>query len=66
MLTEKFYKNGPYVKLKKWLDENSEKFGFYLVYTKNDKRKGFEHEPWHYSYAPISKNILKELVVFKT
>ena len=62
LLTEKFYKNGPYVKLKKWLDENSEKFGFYLVYTKNDKRKGFEHEPWHYSYAPISKNILKELL----
>lgn len=62
LLTEKFYKNGPYVKLKKWLDENSKKFGFYLVYTKNDKRKGFEHEPWHYSYAPISKNILKELL----
>ena len=59
LLTEKFYKNGPYVKLKKWLKKNSEKFGFYLVYTKNDKRKGFKYEPWHYSYAPISIDILE-------
>ena len=62
LLTEKFYGNGPYVKLKKWLDKNSERFGFYLVYTKNIYRKGFKHEPWHYSYKPISINILKDFL----
>ena len=62
LLSEKFYNDGPYVKLKKWLDKNSEKFGFYLVYTKNNKRSGFKHEPWHYSFKPISKNILDELL----
>ncbi len=51
---EKFETGGPYEAFKTWMDANSEKFGFYLVYTKEPKRKGFKYEPWHYSYAPIS------------
>jgi hypothetical protein len=62
LLTEKFYGNGPYAKLKNWLDKNSKKFGFYLVYTDDDKREGFNHEPWHFSYKPISKDILEEFL----
>ena len=31
LLTEKFYGNGPYVKLKKWLDKNSERFGLNIL-----------------------------------
>ncbi|KAB5486524.1 M15 family metallopeptidase [Flagellimonas hadalis] len=50
----KFESGGPYEGLKLWLDENSEKFGFYLVYTNDPRRRGFKYEPWHYSYAPIS------------
>ena len=46
--------------LKEWLDKNANKYGFYLVYTSNANRKGFKYEPWHYSYAPISKQMLKE------
>ena len=42
------------------MDLNSEKFGFYLTYTNDEQRKGFEYEPWHYSYKPISKNFLEE------
>jgi LAS superfamily LD-carboxypeptidase LdcB len=49
-----FTKGGCYEKLKKWMDKNSEKFGFYLTYTNNIHRKGFKYEPWHYSYKPIS------------
>ena len=67
-----FYGNGPYCKLKEWMDRHSEFYGFYEVYTKNPKRKGFKYEPWHFSYAPVSipmseayqkldiKSILKE------
>ncbi|MBO0331622.1 M15 family metallopeptidase [[Muricauda] lutisoli] len=51
---EKFEAGGPFEGLKLWLDENSEKYGFYLVYTDNSRRRGFKYEPWHYSYAPIS------------
>ena len=55
-----FYGDGPYCKLKEWLDQHSESFGFYEVYTNNSKRKGFKYEPWHFSYAPVSKPMLQE------
>ena len=57
---EHFYGNGPYCKLKEWLNINATSFGFYEVYTNNPDRKGFKHEPWHFSYAPISKPMLEE------
>jgi LAS superfamily LD-carboxypeptidase LdcB len=56
---EKYGECQPFYDFKKWMDENSEKFGFFLVYTDNPKRKGFKYEPWHYSYAPISIPMLK-------
>ncbi|MGX1929029.1 M15 family metallopeptidase [Flagellimonas sp. 2504JD4-2] len=70
LVPEKFEAGGPFEDFKLWLDENSEKFGYYLVYTDEPKRRGFKYEPWHYSYAPISipmltafrkVNILKQL-----
>ena len=54
LVAEKFEEDGPYAKLKAWMDENSEQFGFYIVYTDDPKRRGFKYEPWHYSYAPLS------------
>ncbi|WP_437398813.1 M15 family metallopeptidase [Flagellimonas lutimaris] len=54
LVTEKFEAGGPYEGLKLWMDENSVKYGFYLVYTDNPRRRGFKFEPWHYSYAPLS------------
>jgi LAS superfamily LD-carboxypeptidase LdcB len=57
---ENFYGNGSYCKLKEWLNEHSESFGFYEVYTNNSKRKGFKYEPWHFSYAPVSKPMLQQ------
>ena len=56
---DKFEPGGPYEAFKQWLDENSEKYGFVLVYTKNPRRRGFKYEPWHFSYAPISVPMLK-------
>lgn len=52
--------DGVYAKLKKWMDKNSEKYGFYLVYTNDPNRKGFKYEPWHYSYKPLADKLLKE------
>lgn len=57
---ENFYGNGPYCHLKNWMDRHSESYGFYEVYTKNPNRKGVKYEPWHFSYAPVSKPMLKE------
>lgn len=57
---EHFHGKGPFCKLKEWLTENAELWGFYEVYTDDPKRKGFKYEPWHYSYAPVSVPMLKE------
>ena len=60
-LNEKhFNKGGSMEKFKEWLDQNSEKFGFYLVYTNNPKRKGFKYEPWHFTYKPLSQKMLQQ------
>ncbi len=58
LVPEKFEADGPYEGLKLWMDEHSEKYGFYLTYTNNPRRRGFKYEPWHYSYAPISISML--------
>ena len=54
-----FHGNGPYCKLKEWLNKNANQFGFYEVYTDEPTRKGFKYEPWHFSYAPVSKKMLQ-------
>ena len=59
VLQEKhFYDQGAFCGLKVWLTKNASTFGFYEVYTKDANRKGFSHEPWHFSYKPISKPML--------
>ncbi len=54
-----FHGDGPFCKLKDWLNENANSFGFFEVYTHNANRKGFKYEPWHFSYAPVSKPMLQ-------
>lgn len=69
LVAKHFHDDGPFCKLKEWLDANSESFGFYLVYTDNGNRKGFKYEPWHLSYKPLSLDYLtefKELDTLKT
>ena len=62
LVSEKFEKDGLFYKVKKWLDNNSENFGFYLTYTNDKNRKGFEFEPWHYSYKPVSLKYYRALI----
>ena len=56
---ELFHGKGVFCKLKDWLNEHATSFGFYEVYTNNANRKGFKYEPWHFSYAPVSKPMLQ-------
>ncbi|WP_299337300.1 M15 family metallopeptidase [uncultured Psychroserpens sp.] len=53
-----FENDGCFSKFKLWMDEYANDYGFYLVYTKKEGRKGFKYEPWHYSYKPLSKPYL--------
>lgn len=63
LLPKLFHNSGPFENMRIWMEKNSEKFGFYKVYTNNEFRKGFLYEPWHYSYKKISvpfyRNYLK-------
>lgn len=43
--SDKFHGDGPFCALKEWMDLHANTFGFYLVYTDNDKRTGFYYEP---------------------
>lgn len=62
LISKKYQEGGIFHDLKKWLSNNSEKYGFYLTYNDDPNRKGFEFEPWHYSYKPSSKRYLKVLL----
>ena len=54
-----FHGEGPFCKFKEWMDKHAESFGFYEVYTDQAGRKGFKYEPWHFSYAAVSIDLLK-------
>jgi LAS superfamily LD-carboxypeptidase LdcB len=61
LLPEEVYHGGVFCGLHHWLDENMAKFGFFRPYNTN--KGGMFPEPWHLSYNPISKIIIKELTV---
>lgn len=54
-----FHEGGAYVRLKKWMNQHAKDFGFQVVYTDNPDRKGFNPEPWHFSFSEISIPMLK-------
>ena len=60
LVPKKFHGDGPFCKLREWLEANANTYGFYIVYTDKANRKGFKYETWHYSYAPFSKPMLQE------
>jgi LAS superfamily LD-carboxypeptidase LdcB len=55
LVPSKFHGEGPFCKMKAWMEKNASRFGFELVYTSNSNRSGFKYEPWHYSYVPLSR-----------
>jgi len=59
LVPSKFHGTGPFCKFKEWMDKNAATYDFHLVYTDVLERKGFNYEPWHYSYAPLSIPYLK-------
>ena len=54
LISKKYEEGGIFNSLKKWMDKNSKRFGFYIVYDDDSNRPGFEYEPWHYTYKPVS------------
>jgi hypothetical protein len=59
LLPHKFHDQGPYNTLREWMESHAQDYGFFLPYTQDENRTGFKYEPWHYSYAPLSRPMLK-------
>ena len=62
LISKKYEEGGIFNSLKKWMDKNSKRFGFYIVYDDDSNRPGFEYEPWHYTYKPISDLYQREFL----
>lgn len=62
LISKKYQEGGIFNSLKKWMDKNSKRFGFYIVYDDDSNRPGFEYEPWHYTYKPISDLYQREFL----
>ena len=59
-LNNSYFEKGRGKKEYNWLVNNANKYGFYLVYTpKENGRKGYNMEKWHWSYMPLAKKCLK-------
>lgn len=59
-LNNSYFENGRGAKEYQWLLKNANNYGFYQVYTsKNEGRKGYNLERWHWSYIPLSEKYLK-------
>jgi len=62
LLEENYHGNGAFCQLQEWMQTYAHEYGFYLVYTDNYQRSGFNYEPWHYSYKPLSQIYLRDFL----
>jgi LAS superfamily LD-carboxypeptidase LdcB len=60
-LDNSYFASGEGLKIYQWLQIHSAEFDFCQPYTsKATGRSGYEEEKWHWSYLPLSKELLKE------
>ncbi|MGH6630718.1 MAG: M15 family metallopeptidase, partial [Burkholderiales bacterium] len=54
-----YRRGGPFAALSTWLGDNMRCYGFYQPYTRAGR--GVQPEPWHLSYAPVSRHALQRM-----
>ncbi len=55
-----YFQNSTGKKLYEWLTKHGAEYGFAQTYTsKENGRTGYEEEKWHWSYMPLSSQLLK-------
>ena len=59
LVPEEYGHGGVFERLNDWLNENIETFDFFQPYA--EYRGGVQREPWHLSYAPVSRDALQLL-----
>ncbi|URA10104.1 M15 family metallopeptidase [Thermospira aquatica] len=54
-----FFQTSRGKKILSWLEKNASRYGFERPYTSLiERKKGYQEEPWHWSYAPLAKGYL--------
>ncbi|MBW7857162.1 MAG: M15 family metallopeptidase [Leptonema sp. (in: Bacteria)] len=65
-LTVSYYKSGIGKKIYDWMLKNAPQYGFCLPYSETGRsdgyefERGYEFEPWHWSYKPLASPLLQE------
>jgi len=59
-VSNSYFKSGKGIKEYNWLNEHAADFGFYQVYIPKGETRpyGYEEEPWHWTYLPVSKDYI--------
>lgn len=60
-VTPSYFTSGQGKKIYDWLVKNASTYGFSQTYTsKKNGRTGYEEEYWHWSFTPLSSQLLKQ------
>ncbi|MCU0356954.1 MAG: M15 family metallopeptidase [Cyclobacteriaceae bacterium] len=60
-LNNDYFEKGKGLKIYNWLKNHAAEYGFCQPYTNKDNgRTGYEEEKWHWSYTPLSNDLLKQ------
>jgi len=60
-LENSYFDSGEGLKIYQWLTTHAAEYGFCQPYTsKKSGRSGYEEEKWHWSYLPLSSELLKQ------
>ena len=65
-LEPSYFKSGRGLEEYLWLNENASRFGFFQAYTLSASTEagGYQEEPWHWSYAPLSNKMLRAYLIW--
>jgi hypothetical protein len=53
-----YWRSGEGIVVLKWLRNHAGKYGFIMAYPP-DREHGYRYEPWHWSYQPLSRPLLR-------
>jgi hypothetical protein len=56
-----YFERGEGKKVFEWLKQNAARYGFHRPYTEG-RLRGYAPEEWHWSYVPLSRDILKRFL----
>lgn len=57
-----YFVEGYGLKVHQWLEQHAHQYGFWKPYTSKgvDRLNGYEDEPWHWTYLPVSAGLLNQ------